>query len=63
MGEVRRGPSLGDAMMRGIGSLLREIVDEAERLSERRLSDEREFPAPAPRQAPAIEEDEFETWN
>jgi hypothetical protein len=49
--------------MRSIGSLLRDIVDEAERLSERRLPDEREFPTPAPRQAPAIEEDEFETWN
>ena len=63
MGEVCRGSPLGDAVMRSIGSLLRDIVDEAERLSERRLPDEREFPTPAPRQAPAIEEDEFETWN
>ena len=49
--------------MRSIGSLFRDIVDEAERLSERRLSDEREPSEPAPQFVLAVEEDEFDAWN
>jgi len=63
MGEVRRGPALGDAVMRSIGSFLRDVVDEAERLSERRLSDEHEPSEPAPQFVLAVEEDEFDAWN
>jgi hypothetical protein len=49
--------------MRSIGSFLRDVVDEAERLSERRLSDEHEPSEPAPQFVLAVEEDEFDAWN